>query len=1830
MKMNTKQINTESSNGQTASTGVRAPNSSSSYYQLYFDQPEDSEDPEMEAEFGAGYVPPQKKRIVQVDVGHAVGTCNSNFYSMCEKCVSLRRLVSNIKKHSSINALFAHYFFCLSKNKSKDMQRIVLNDMNYLKKSDDKFRHIFDRAYRVNRNSMTREVRFNFSSMFATPEKAETVARNEARDEKYQRLHAQGLQDEIAKEFNVTPSSDTVLLIHERGQCVQQKSMCADCVSIRKLFYILQSTLTRPEAHGAYYNAYMRIIGGMSTSFAKYVVMRDAPNMKNLTIAQQRMFVISYEQHADLFEAAGNSEIIKKLRDQCTFTLEFNNYLEVKLNDGNVWREGPTIKKKKEKVLKAQGLWNGEFNLNVSHNVPTLDALITSISGMLHAHNVQANIERWSRTLASLCIMLFQLCTEGTLQQKVCGVLQFLLHLDLPGLNIQQYAQSLAQVFQGMVNRVTTTGLHAQGDSDAFDENILFGTAKLICALTGITSYEQGVSTKRVKKLDALARMVTSWEKIYAFATKLFEYAFVTVTENVYGIRPEVAELERLDREIPQWMDDVSSYYNDNGLFRCTQSRKEALTVANWKRMADKYQAMIVKCRAIPFPAQACFRNAYSMCLKMFDASQHFHSSSSLRAAPLVMYLYGAAGIGKTITQHMLISSIMTSVMKARGEIYVPGRDVYTRNSTQEHWDAYNRQAVVIYDDYLQARDTTQMTEQLMDLLRIKNNQSWPLKMADLASKGNTYFDTELVLITSNIDIPADARTAVRSVTAIRRRVDLMIEQVLIDEYKNKGNGALNRKKLVRDFPPIDTGHGLIMADTTSIHRYNVRDPEDRIIMEEGTYEELVALCIDTYDASHTQDAQMIGRLNWEAGLMPNGSPRETLVAQGRISDAYDAVSSKVFGIKETIWPSLMTDLEDEEVMYSLNHEIPLDSVMLRHWTPAQHELRRMLIADRQRDSRTWRDSITPFVNKLRKTWKSITLLSFYDMFLLIFGAYCGYKLLFPAVFGKKEVTMRAENNSGDEKTRQQQSRLRTEASSGDEKTRAQQSRIRAEGSNTSRACVMMEDGGELHAQACSDMVAYNIAASKITNNAMVISTHIPNSTKVHTMRALFVVGRTFIAPLHAFHELDINNTDVTLVNMHGVKMCFNTSECGVISDARKDLVFIEIPKRFNNFVDIRSHFHNEKAINKNTLKEAMLWVVDGENKTRMATYCNNLEQDKILDYEVTRTTGDIDRVSILKSYKYNGITRDGFCGAPLLWLNPSVQGGHILGIHVAGADNIGLANVMTREYVMDKTSNMTGISIEVPELEVARAILSAQSAVNEKTGVMYYGQVPSAEQVRSPNTTKILKSPLYGTFDPVTRPAMLRPTGDINPMALGIKKQVAPLTLFDQNLVDLATKHLAHTILSRRSRYSDTGVLTESEALNGIAGDPWITPMDMHTSPGYPYILNRESPGKFSFVNGEPGSYSLKSVVGDKLHERIKCAQQRVIPWTVFVDILKDERRPNAKVDIGKTRIFNVAPFDFNVAMRQYCQAFVAHMMDDHIYGECSVGINPHSDEWGLMYRHLTNLSSSWIGGDYGNYDKTLSYQLLQSVCEIINEFYDDDNDDVREVLFDTCFSAFHLVGQDIYRVPQGNPSGIVMTAVVNSLVNSLMMRIIFMELGGDITKFNDDIRLKTYGDDNIATVSKRAQWFNMAAITKQFAAHGIEFTNPDKTTVGTEECDKFLTLSGVSYLKRRFDERSGRIFGPLSRDSINEMINWIRQSNDDKEAVRMNYLAACREMYHYGRQEWTKFTDHVIQCARQKGFVLPFVTYEQSGEYWGSENAYSVILLSEQTTHSDSIAAV
>ncbi|MCW4015114.1 MAG: RNA-dependent RNA polymerase family protein, partial [Candidatus Bathyarchaeota archaeon] len=517
---------------------------------------------------------------------------------------------------------------------------------------------------------------------------------------------------------------------------------------------------------------------------------------------------------------------------------------------------------------------------------------------------------------------------------------------------------------------------------------------------------------------------------------------------------------------------------------------------------------------------------------------------------------------------------------------------------------------------------------------------------------------------------------------------------------------------------------------------------------------------------------------------------------------------------------------------------------------------------------------------------------------------------------------------------------------------------------------------------------------------------------------------------------------------------------------------------------------------------------------------------------------------------------------------------------------------------------------------------LHAQSM--QLDGLCVLGDLDARKQFRQPMKSAIIPSPLHGIFPPTSAPAKLRCGEWGNPLISGILKQVSTPVLFDSTCVSLAVASYIDNFCSRYSPYCSKGVLSVSEVLNGVPGLEYIRPLELNTSPGWPYILDRRFRGKLGFVEGEVGSRVLTPSIQSALENLHDGFLQGVIPTILIVDCLKDERRPLAKVAAGNTRVFNVVPFDLNILLKQYFGSFLGHMMFLHHDTECAVGINPHGAAWSFQGDRLSRFPS-FVDGDFSSFDKRLSYQVGKEFAKIANAFYRDEFSMVRELLVEVLLTSFHLAGKTVYKVYAGNPSGNALTTILNTVVNGLYLRLAYLEMFGSLQTFDAYVVPLFYGDDFVFSVRPDIG-FSFHALKKIYGDHGLAITPSTK-----DGCDyDYLLFSDVSFLKRKFVRHDGVWKAPLSYDVICESLNWIRVGHDPIEALQAVVDSALLEMSHYGNEKYDSFVEHLRVTCFSRKISLQFDDFETTLSKLISDFAKCVILPFDKPQNSYGNAAL
>jgi len=436
-------------------------------------------------------------------------------------------------------------------------------------------------------------------------------------------------------------------------------------------------------------------------------------------------------------------------------------------------------------------------------------------------------------------------------------------------------------------------------------------------------------------------------------------------------------------------------------------------------------------------------------------------------------------------------------------------------------------------------------------------------------------------------------------------------------------------------------------------------------------------------------------------------------------------------------------------------------------------------------------------------------------------------------------------------------------------------------------------------------------------------------------------------------------------------------------------------------------------------------------------------------------------------------------------------------------------------------------------------------------------------------------------------------------PTQQALAKLVTPSENINSRLVDEVANRFLHDILSGlpSSELSLITPLCLDDAINGVDGVQYLDGIKRGTSAGYPWRHSKRP--LLRYLNGD------RVTVTQDVLDRIEDIEHKYVSGCryrpVFIATLKDEALPLEKVKAGKTRVFAAAPLDFLLVTRKLLLPFIRVMQRNKLLFETAIGCQAQSKEWELLYNHLaTNPIDQTVAGDYASFDKRMSpiftlaaFKIIREVCAKAG-YTKSELRAIECIAHDTCFSNQDYFGE-LVMFHGSNPSGHPLTTVLNSLVNSLYMRYAYIQLNPkcEVRSFKRNVKLITYGDDNIMTVSSSATWFNHTAIQCVLSQSDIVYTMADKEA----ESKPFISLFEASFLKRtfRYDEHIGGIVGPLEHDSIAKMLTMCVQSASYVPHYHMLTIinTALEEYFWYGSDV---FED---RCERFKDILLSTKKY-------------------------------
>jgi len=1569
----------------------------------------------------------------------------------------------------------------------------------------------------------------------------------------------------------------------------------------------------------------------------------------------------------------------------------------------------------KRTSFRAQAL----FDINVNHNVSGMEELVDQVTALMTT--LKCSFTEIQKVICMVTCIATIIMSDYKPTVIALMVANYLMTFGVDFSLLSSVTCMIQESVLILVNYLNRSCRSDEEVSAQVGENDpLIALTTLISVIGGAAIFSKipkgsdidDICTAAKKLGDVIKGLTFAWAGIERLVRFIFGELYVLYT----GYPPEIQQLSMLLAGMEKWYDDIQLLLKNEVPTEIKRSAAKCDHVEALYKQGLNYMRDIQMLKLHP-KTYSAFASHMAVLTKFYNLA--FVSGarrSGPRLEPFVLMLSGDSGKGKSgVSWALAIDLLSEDGFKVMKEDGTPdwSSDIYMRMIETEFWDGYCGQTVTIYDDFGQMVDSTANPNlEFMELIRSGNLAPYPLHMADLTEKRNTFFCSKAIFLTSNMMPNAMDIKSIHCKEAFKRRIDLCVKVDNLAQWSktgSEGKTLLDTKKIERE-----TGEVLNL----DVYVFTIIDAmTGRELSGKLTYDQLSQKCRNIYREKHEKSTKLFEFLNRHASeqilddfyiddedvmneeyhaQMGSSDIRVVLKNKEATLNAIDIVGmyhfvEGMYRKKPQVWSAearQIFDIVHEKFMefgsdydasgyrkeldkisifyddsYISRMKKPIqalkDFIQFRVVTPLYEKYYYDLSQAAQEAKKDASNFIGKAVECLNKypIFKSILAVlpviglfwfgmkyfknnsietSEYSAELVYSGSekqknkqrfrtelvYSGSEKQ------KNKQRFRTElSKSGAEKEKNKQ-KYRTELSDSDSKTRKQ---IRMERYNTLKSeldeaidmkideskenVVITDSTSQMQAQMAVDTNAMSVS-SKIISNSYTMECEI-NGRWCAKIKIVFLKGKIALTARHVkiymqeATRVRIYNRNISKPHVFDAKSILTEDVCNRAGELKDQMLLCFPSSGMNDHASLMGSLADGVQMSHFKTTRAALVVPFDEGVVMKFgnIYARDVETEIQYDASIPNSK-DVQKFFVRDRYEYSGLeTTDGDCGSLLVAIN-SMLPKKILGIHVAGKWNEGISspiNCSDIERAMEKMPWSAQLEILIDSAE-DKIKFGLDNWIPEGNFVPI-GKIPIP--ILGANTTKIIPSLVH---DKITKhntiPAKLRPFtyGEVNynPMEIGLKKAGAANIQLDEKIVDICIEDVKRIVNSKIERGVYDQVYDDYIAIRGVLGDDYLPPIERKTSPGYPWVYSKEGlTGKTKWM-GKDDNFIVHPDLKARSEYRIKCAKEKKRVLTVWIDTLKDERRPFEKVLAGKTRVFSAGPMDYTFTFRKYFMGFAAHVMKNRIDNEISVGTNCYSTDWTRTAKKLLSKGRKVIAGDFSNFDGTLVADILYKILDIVNDFYDDgeENATIRRVLWAEIVNSIHLCRDNLYMWTHSQPSGCPITSILNSLFNSVSMRYVWMLIVEDSMKnmksFNENVSMVSYGDDNCVNISDKViHVFNQVTIAEGYKQIGMTYTDESKTG----EIIPYRELSEVAYLKRKFrwEESEMQFIAPLNLDVVLEMVNWIRGELDAEEATRLNLEASAFELSLHGKEIFDKWIVEYKKASRYFEERPEFLTHFQ-----------------------------
>lgn len=595
--------------------------------------------------------------------------------------------------------------------------------------------------------------------------------------------------------------------------------------------------------------------------------------------------------------------------------------------------------------------------------------------------------------------------------------------------------------------------------------------------------------------------------------------------------------------------------------------------------------------------------------------------------------------------------------------------------------------------------------------------------------------------------------------------------------------------------------------------------------------------------------------------------------------------------------------------------------------------------------------------------------------------------------------------------------------------------------------------------------------------------------------------------------------------------------------------------------------------------------------------------------------------------FDYDIHTKIGDCGSLLAIFDPRTKSAKIIGMHTAGKGRRGMSCRVDRDMV-EYALEQLGESDWIEEVED-----ESKPYEIEDVELQGFTAIEKGEKVHFSGFSKIVPSPLNDTYlPPEMLPALMRKVtieGKVVDPWINARVNYAQSS-YAMDTIRL--KQCTESYISEvfKNSLNDAPwkpkIFSFEEAVAGVPGIENMEGIPRGTSAGWPLCLKvpKGHKGKTHFFGtNEEYEFTSTHCIELKKHVQyiiLEASRGRRLKH-VYLDFLKDERRPKEKVFRGKTRGISGGPLAHGICVRIYFLDFIRWFVTNRMRNGSAVGLNAYSNEWNILATKLNSESTeeNIVAGDFSHWDGSLTRIIQRQFLLMADRFYGPDDSLIREVLFEDICNSKHIVGDVIYEYVCGMPTGNPLTAILNTFCNNVAIRYassssyltlnrpevgpvvdVVNMVASFLRRFEKQVFVICYGDDNVLSVGKNLRdTVNQVTLTYEFARFGFTYTPEDK---GDSTGQKHRFLKDCSFLKRgfRFDDEEGRYVAPLSMETILESPQWTKENDVGYNFVKDNVFTCLKELALHEKEVFKKWAPKLVIESREKlEYVPPSTDY-------------------------------